>query len=278
MIALDGLDSFFFETEDEWSSLTGLLHAVVELNRFLRSTQIPATLVAAVRSDIFEVLPTAELNKAKAHVVHLDWSALGIGARNKLWELVGAKAAVGRPEVRELTRVYLNQPISIGPYTELAEYFLDYTRLLPRDLIALLTVAQEVHPGSSPVIQSEAREIVRRYSEEYFVGEIMNNLAGVLGPNSARKVPIFRDALRGLPTRRFTFQDVQSEVAGDLDDGETKALLRQMFETGGLGVRNSSGRDEYTDFIYRRISGGGFTLRHGFLLHNALTVAWNRPW
>ena len=34
----------------------------------------------------------------------------------------------------------------------------------------------------------------------------------------------------------------------------------------------------YTDFVYRRVSGAGFTIRHGFLLHNAVVVAWNRPW
>jgi len=85
--------------------------------------------------------------------------------------------------------------------------------------------------------------------------------------------------LRTLPTRFFSFDDVALELRGALEEQEVRALLKQMFETGGIGVRNASGAGaDYTDFVFRKISGAGFTLRHGFLLHNALVVAWGRPW
>ena len=277
-MALDGLDSFFFEAEDEWVSLAGLMHAIESLNRYLRQLPSAISIVAAVRSDIFDVLPSAELNKLKPRSVHLDWSALGIGAANHLWRLVSAKAAVGRPEVGDLVKTYLSQPVYIGPHTEMAEFLLDNTRLLPRDLIALMGYVQQCHPGSSPVTEADAKAAVVRYCAEYFEGEIFDNLAGILGPGNSRRLTSFRDAMRSLPTRIFTFQDVQSELEGELEPAETKALLRQMFEIGGIGIRNQSGRVEHTDFVYRRISGGGFTTRYGFLLHDALTRAWNRPW
>jgi hypothetical protein len=278
LIALDGLDSFFFEAEDEWTSLAGLVHALESTNKFLRSVDLRVSAVAGVRSDIFDVLPSPESNKLKPHSVHLDWSARGIGAGNDLWRLATAKAAVNRPAVKDVVSQYLRTPISIGPYTELAEYLLDYTRLLPRDLIALLGYLQAEHPGSSPVTQSEARQAVTTYCDEYFQAEIFNNLAGILRVDAAGKLAAFRDALRTLPTRFFTFDDVQSELIDQLTPAETKALLRQMFEVGGIGIRNASGRLEYTDFVFRRVGGGSFTTRYGFLLHNALTRAWNRPW
>lgn len=278
MIALDGLDSFFFETEDEWVSLAGLIHALDSVNRFFRAEELTVSVVAAVRSDVYDVLPSAESNKLKPHSVHLDWSALGIGAGNHLWRLVGAKAAVGRPQVKDLVRTYMSAPISIGPYTELAEFLLDNTRLLPRDVVALMAVAQEVHPGSSPISQEHALELVRRYCVEYFEGEIFNNLAGILRTGNPRKLSVFRDAMRSLPRRTFSFHDIRSELDGELEPSEVKALLRQMFEVGGIGIRNTAGRVEHTDFVYRKVSGAGFTTRNGFLLHNALTRAWNRPW
>lgn len=278
LIALDGLDSFFFEAEDEWASLAGLVHAIESTNKFLRSTALRVSIAAGIRSDIFDVLPSAESNKLTPHSVHLDWSARGIGAGNDLWRLASAKAAVGRPAVKDVVSQYLKQPIAIGPYTELAEFFLDNTRLLPRDVIALLGYLQAAHPGSTPVTQHEAKRAVTMYCEEYFQAEIFNNLAGILKTDGARKLAAFRDALRTLPTRKFTFDDVQSEVEDELTPGETKALLRQLFEVGGIGIRNASGRVEYTDFVFRRVGGGSFTTRYGFLLHNALTRAWNRPW
>lgn len=280
VVALDGLDSFFFEAEDEWTSLAGLMHAIESLNRFLRGTHLAVSVVAGVRSDIFDVLPSAELNKLKPHSVHLDWSALGIGAGNHLWRLVEAKAAVGRPEVakRGLIKTYLAQPVHIGPHAEMTEFLLDNTRLLPRDVVSLMTFVQQAHPGASPVTEAHAKDAVQRYSEEYFEGEIFDNLAGVLEAGSARKLAAFRDAMRTLPTRFFSFDDVQNELRGELDPTETKKLLKQMFEVGGIGVRNASGRVEYTDFVFRRISGGSFTTRYGFLLHDSLTRAWHRPW
>ncbi|SIR94889.1 hypothetical protein [Microbacterium sp. RURRCA19A] len=115
---------------------------------------------------------------------------------------------------------------------------------------------------------------MRSYSEEYFVGEIFDNLAGVLDENRARHLGAFKDALRTSPSRFFTFEYVCAEVKGELDETEVKQLLKQMFEIGGIGIRNGS----YTDFVYRRVGGAGFTTRHGFMLHDALTRAWNRPW
>ncbi|MDX6245860.1 MAG: hypothetical protein QOE76_3583 [Frankiales bacterium] len=278
LIALDGLDSFFFEAEDEWVSLAGLLHAIASVNRFLAECGHTATVVAAVRSDIFEVAPSAESNKMISHSVHLDWSALGIGTGNHLWQLMTAKAAVSRPGLSDLTRTYMGTPIEIGPHTTIPEYFLDNTRLLPRDMVALMGYTQQVHPGSGPISQGEARAIITRYCAEYFQGEILDNLAGILPTGSARKLPIFRDALRTVPWRQFTFDDVQRELEGELDASETKALLRQMFEVGGIGVRTPTGSVEYTDFTFRKVSGAGFTAQYGFLLHDALTTAWNRPW
>lgn len=278
LVAIDGLDSFFFEAEDEWASLAGLVHAIDATNKFLRSSSLRVSIAAGVRSDIFDVVPSAESNKLTPHSVHLDWSARGIGAGNDLWRLATAKAAVGRPAVTDLVKQYLKAPISIGPYTEIAEFFLDNTRLLPRDIIALLGYLQIVHPGSSPVTQAEAKTAVTMYCEQYFQAEIFNNLAGILKTDGARKLAAFRDALRTLPTRKFTFDDVLSEVSDELEAWEIKALLRQLFEVGGIGIRNASGRVEYTDFVFRRVGGGSFTTRYGFLLHNALTRAWNRPW
>lgn len=279
VIALDGLDSFFFESEDQWKSLAGLMHAIDSLNRLLRADGLRVSVVVAVRSDIFDVIPNAESNKLKPHAIHLDWSALGIGAKNALWKLVTDKAAVYNPEVKDIVAQYFNNKVAVGRiFWEMAEFFLDNTRLLPRDLVALLGFVQQVHPGSSQVSQQHAMEAVGKYAEEYFVGEIFNNLAGILPDRSARKVASFRDALRTLPCRIFSFEEVQSELTGELEPYESKALLKQMFEVGGVGIRNQRPSTEYTDFVYRRISQAGFTLRHKFMLHDALTRAWNVPW
>jgi|GEM_PF-5616727 len=274
LIAIDGLDSFFFEAQDEWTSLAGLMQSVWTLNRALKEWGLPVSVVVAARSDIFDMLPGPELNKLKPHSVHLDWHANGIGAQNHLWKLLSKKVAVGKPEVTNVVSQYLNRDVVIGPHRNLAEFLLDNTRLLPRDLVALMGHLQRDYQGNGTVPEDNAKRAVQTYAEEYFVGEIFDNLAGVLEPGYARQVASFKDALRTAPSRFFTFDYLTNELSGELDPIQVKALLKQMFETGGIGIRNGS----YTDFVFRKISGAGFTTRYEFMLHDALTRAWHRPW
>lgn len=274
VIALDGLDTFFFETNDEWTSLAGLMQALHALNRDMRAYKLPLRMVAAMRSDIFDVLPGPEMNKLKPHSVYLDWHAFGIGRDNHLWKLLSRKAAVRRPEVTNIVSQYLSSAIQIGPHTDLPTFLLENTRLLPRDAVALMHYLQRGYRGNRQIPGENARRSVDAYTQEYFVGEIFDNLAGVLPANRARQLASFKDALRTSPTRLFTFDYLVEELKGELDASEIKPLLRQMFETGGIGVHNGG----YTDFVFRKISGGGFTVRYQFMLHDALTRAWNRRW
>jgi hypothetical protein len=274
LIAIDGLDSFFFEVEDEWTSLAGLMQSVWTLNRELKEWALPLSIVVAARSDIFDMLPGPEINKLKPHTVHLDWNANGIGAQNHLWTLLSKKVAVGKPEVSNVLSQYLNRDVVIGPHRKLAEFLLDNTRLLPRDLVALMGYLQREYKGNGTVPEENAKRAVQAYAEEYFVGEIFDNLAGVLDAGYARQVASFKDALRTAPSRLFTFDYLTTELDGELETVQIKALLKQMFETGGIGIKNG----KYTDFVFRKISGAGFTTRYEFMLHDALTRAWNRPW
>ena len=170
------------------------------------------------------------------------------------------------------------KPVQTGEFAP--EYILEYTRFLPRDLVALLGEIQKVHQGSGPVPGPAVKEGVMNYCEQYFQGEIFNNLAGVLpqSPQAPRKVAAFRDAMRTVQSRFFSFDEVQADLDGQLTSDETTSLLRQMFEVGAIGVTTRSETATHTDFIYRNVGGAGFTKRHGFVLHNALTRAWNRPW
>ncbi|MGK3710457.1 P-loop ATPase, Sll1717 family [Arthrobacter sp. IK3] len=274
IVSIDGLDSFFFEADNEWSSLAGLMQAMSSVNKELSRVDLPIRILTAVRSDILDVLPGPEINKLKTHSVYLDWHKNGIGARNELWDLVTRKAQVSKPEVTNIVSQYLKKPFSKGPHTEMAEYLLDNTRLLPRDLVALLTHLQREFKRSGPVPQANALRAVNTYCSEYFVGEIFDNLAGILPTGHARQLGNFKDALRTAPSRRFNFDYMTKELDGELSPSQIRSLLKQMFETGGIGIQNG----RHTDFVFRQTSGGGFSTRYTFLLHDALVRAWNRPW
>lgn len=279
LIALDGLDTFFFEGGSGWESLSGLVDALASVNRFLNEVELPISVVITLRSDHFDALNSQNSNKLKGQTIHLDWTSGGIGISNALWAMISKKASVARPEVTDVTRLYLKEQMYKPAFPSVAEYLLSYTRLLPRDVVAMMGYVQQVHPGSTPVTEEHALEAARRYSEEYFVGEMMNNISGVLQSDSAHKIVAFRDALRAAPTRHFDLQYLREELTGVLTDAQIVDLLRRMFETGCVGISNpNAANGRYTDFVFRRVSGAAFTPRYEFMLHDALTRAWNRPW
>lgn len=274
IVAIDGLDSFFFEQDDEWASLAGLMQATLSLNRYLVKLDLPVSIVVAARTDVFDMLPGPEINRLKSHAVHLDWHRHGIGADNHLWKLLTEKARVRAPLVNNIVGQYLSREVVIGPHRAMPEFLLDNTRLLPRDAVAMMRYLQQEYRGGGRVAEANAKRAVKRYCEEYFVGEIFDNLAGILDISKARSLSSFKDALRTAPTRQFTFDYVCQEVEGELERSEVKRLLKQMFEIGGIGVQNNG----YVNFVFRRTGGEGFTTRYEFLLHDALTRAWNRRW
>lgn len=283
ILSVDGLDSFFAQAQDQRESLGALLDASHEVNHFLIETQTRSSVVLAIRHDMFVALPSTDSAKLGDHAVELDWSRGGTSKGEDLWHLVNAKARASVPTshvgltLGDIRKAYLAQPIGIGPHNDLPSYLLAQTRLIPRDLVALMTTLQKMHPGSGNVREQTAVDAAKRYSDTYFIREMRNNLSHVL-PGNSDKVAAFFDALSVLPSREFNAVSLRPELDGIVEKQELRALLNQLFLSGGLGVRSRSGGSVHTNFIFRKTSGGGFSFVADYVLHNALVSALNLNW
>ncbi|TQO24276.1 hypothetical protein FB385_3156 [Paramicrobacterium agarici] len=283
LLAIDGLDSFFAESESQRESLGSLLDASYEINSFLRDVGLPCTVLLAIRHDMFAQVPSTDSAKYGDHTVELDWSCGGTSSGDELWKLVSTKAKASVPPsfkglpLGDLRKAYLAEPIGVGPYKNMPSWLLSYTRMLPRDLVALMNEVKRVHKGSGQLRESEAKIAVRRYCETYFVREIGNNLSRLI-PQGAFKVETLLDALSAMSSREFNVRSLQPEIDGLIDQTELRILLKQMFNVGALGVRRKSGGKMHTNFVYRRTAGGGFSFIADYVLHNALVEAWNLNW
>lgn len=284
ILAIDGLDQFFAESDIDWRSLAGLMHAIQTVNLFFQSLGQKTRVVAAVRSEIFSVIPSTDSAKLLDRSVQLEWSDAGFGRSSRMWDLVNMKgiasiqSGFGTARFSDVRDDYLATPIGIGRSNNIPEYFLSYTRMLPRDVVALLRQLQETHPGATQVTEAEAREAVRRYAEFYFVAEVMNNLHGVVQVNGAERIAAFKEALATLPNRVFNADSLMRELAGVFEKEELRPLLRRMYDVGAIGVRRGVRGAIHTNFVFRRTEGGAFSFLADYVLHSALVVAWNVPW
>lgn len=282
VLAIDGLDSFFAQSEMQLESLGSLVDAAYEVNGFLRGLNVRASIVLSVRNDMFVLLPSTDSAKLGDRAVYLDWSDGGVSKGNELWELVSKKAKSSVTSTHEglvlgdVRKAYLaSNNFGIRKYTDIPSYLLSNTRLLPRDLVALMQALQTLHRGSGQVRQETVVTAVRRYAENYFVSEVSNGLSRILPGASAQKVAVFLQALSALDNRKFRAADLKEEFAGSITDFELRVLLEQMFKLGALGVISKSGGGWHTNFIYRRTAGGGFSYLAQYVLHDALAEAWN---
>jgi hypothetical protein len=283
VIAIDGLDSFFEQSDAALESLAALVDSIAALNIRFVGLALPVTIVFAIRKDMFDRLPSTDSGKMTAHSVNLDWSNKGAGESNQLWNLLNSKvrAAISSghqgQKPKDIRKDYLQRPIGIRRWRSIPDYFTEHTRLLPRDMIALMHSLQQVHTGPGPVAEVSATSAIRLYAEGYFKTEVTNGLSRVLPNSSAQQVPLFMSALSTLQSPFFTLKDVEEELAGALTTMELRALLSQLFDIGGIGMRVGTGPKYHTNFAYRRIAGGGFRLHGTFRLHYALEEAWNVP-
>jgi hypothetical protein len=283
ILAVDGLDSFFAQAQDQRESLGALLDASHEVNHFLLDTQTRSSVVLAIRHDMFVALPSTDSAKLGDHAVELDWSRGGISKGEDLWQLLNAKARASVPAshvgltLGDIRKAYLAEAIGIGPHNALPPYLLAQTRLIPRDLVALMTTIQKCHKGAGQVREQTVVAAVKQYSDTYFIREMRNNLSHVL-PGQSDKVSAFFDALSVLPSREFNADSLRPELDGIVERQELRALLNQLFLAGGLGVRSRNGGMVHTNFIFRKTSGGGFSFVADYVLHNALVSALNLNW
>ncbi|WP_147440472.1 P-loop ATPase, Sll1717 family [Mycetocola tolaasinivorans] len=278
VVAVDGLDSFFLEADDNNGSLAGLIHAIENVNRTVHSESRRTNVIAAVRTELFENIESTDSNKLKSRCIYLDWSASGFDATNDLWALVDKKIQVDNPEVKSVVATYLSTDIGQGPYNTVPEYLLSNTRLLPRDLIALMKEVQKEHPGSAQATESAVVQAVRKYSEQYFVGEILNNLHGILKktPDRPKIVRSFMAGLSSLDNAVFSLHGLQREIDHGVSESDTILLLEQLYEIGAIGnrIENADGYAR-TNFKFRRSNSITINVRRPMMLHNALIVAWN---
>lgn len=284
IIGVDGLDSFFAQSESQGESLGALLDAAFEVNTYLRDTDARTNVVLAIRHDMFAQMPSTDSAKLGDHAVELDWSRGGLGKGNELWSLVNSKAKASVSDqhsglaLGDVRKAYLAEPIGIGHYNDLPTYLLSHTRFLPRDMIALMNEVKKLHKGSGQVRQDIAKQAVKNYSETYFLREITNNLSRVLPTGSGEKVTVLLDALSAMQSREFNARSLQPELEGIVSKPELRILLKQLFLAGGLGVRSKSGGSVHTNFVFRRSAGGGFSFIADYVLHNSLVVAWHLNW
>jgi hypothetical protein len=248
VIFIDGLDSIVTQRELQFQSLAALVQEASDLNHLFRRQQRPFKVVVLCRTDIFDRLPGANLNKVRQDdSVSLSWyDDPGDPDQTRLLRLVSLRARRSLGRDVDLFGEFF--PRRIGD-RDTRTVILDHTRHIPRDLIQVLRKIQQ-YGGEGALTPRHVKSGLRLYSTDYFLPELRNELAGYLDGDDVDKSLML---LTSQQRPRVTFAELERAASElGLMGLDLKALVRALFDASCIGtVSEAPGRRPFYTFKYR---------------------------
>jgi hypothetical protein len=172
-LVIDGLDDILTKREVQYNSLGALVFEASRLNQFLRQNQVPAKIILACRTDLFERIAGANKNKIRQDAsAELDWYHNPRNPDESLLVTIAdlrASRSLGGT-VRIFKKFF---PASVDR-TETNMALLDMTRHTPRDFLQLLKNIQKFsRPGM--LSADDLKNGMRIYSIQYFLPRGFNS-------------------------------------------------------------------------------------------------------
>jgi hypothetical protein len=249
VIFVDGLDSIVTQKELQFQSLAALMHEAADLNHLFRRVGRPFKIVVLCRTDIFDRLPGANINKIRQDdSVSLSWYDDPRDPRQtRLLRLVSLRARRSLGRDVDLFREFF--PATIDD-RDTRTVILDHTRHIPRDLIQVLRKIQRFGGGEARLTAAQVKSGLRLYSTDYFLPELRNELAGYLDVDDIERV---LELLTSMQRPRVRYGELQRR-ADELGyrGFDMKAALRALFDASCIGtVSEVPGRRPLHTFKYR---------------------------
>jgi hypothetical protein len=249
VVFIDGLDSIVTQKELQFQSLAALVQEASDLNHLFRRHRRPFKIVVLCRTDIFDRLPGANLNKVRQDdAVSLNWyDDPGDPSRTRLLQLVCLRARRSLQREVDVFREFLPRTID---ERDTRAVILDHTRHIPRDLIQVMRKIQQRAAGERQLTAGHVKSGLRLYSTDYFLPELRNEIAGHLDDEDVDRALML---LSSMQRQRIAFADLERAARElDLDTLDLKGLVRALFDASCIGaVSEAQGRRPLFTFKYR---------------------------
>jgi hypothetical protein len=250
VIYIDGLDSIVTQKELQFQSLAALMHEAATLNQLFRREARPFKFVVLCRTDIFDRLPGANINKIRQDdSASLNWfDAPRDPDQTRLIRLVNLRAQQSLQRPVNVFREFFPEEVD---GRDARKVILDHTRHIPRDLIQVLRKLQQCSsPERERLTPEEVKAGLRLYSQEYFLPELRNELAGYLDQDDVERSLLL---LSSLQRARVSFAELEQTAAVlELGTIDLRGLVRALFDASCIGVvTEAEGRRPHYTFKYR---------------------------
>ena len=273
-LIIDGLDDILTSKEVQYTSLGSLVYEIDRLNNLFIRHGVQAKIILLCRTDVFERISGANKNKIRRDsAVEINWYHDTRQPENSmLLAIANLRAQISlRQEVNIFQKFIVNNIDGGDP----RKYLLEMTRHTPRDFLQLLKCIQEFSKGAGEVTLDQMKSGVRKYSIDYFLPEIRDELSGYASSEEADSI---FDIISFIKKRDFRYDDLLSAAKGvssNMDENRIGYIFKAMFECGAIGnIQHRPTGTTYYTFKYRNRQ-SVFKKNEGVMLHRGLWKALN---
>jgi len=272
LLILDGLDDILNHHEFKAEIITGLIRATEEINRAFGKMTLSVKTIVLIRDDIWDLCRDPNLSKiTRDSAIRLSWTIQNDPFDSDLIRLVGKRVDMISGKQDSFYEVW-NEifPDKIGAKSTL-EYVLDNIIYRPRDILQFFIEVQKEFTANEKLTQQKIQDALTRYSEEYFVDAMRDELTGFFPDDAVTALP---EILSKMGTQYFFLKDFSKECeAFPVFQGiQVRQVLERLFNAGYIGQHRPRERRDYTVFSYRN-QRERFHPEHECILHRGLMRA-----
>lgn len=172
---LDGLDDLLRIKEEQSIILSSLIRSIDEINELFVQKKQLTKIILLIREDMLNKLVDTDLNKIiRDSAMLINWTT----TPTDLKKLVDLRFKYSGSERKE--ECWLDILPSEIRNKSSWDYLIQNTLLKPRDLLQFFSVLQNLFPDKQRINDDEFISAIKRYSTDYFIEEMKNELAGFI--------------------------------------------------------------------------------------------------
>ena len=271
IIVLDGLDDVLRYKKNKMHIIASMIRSADYINDYMIRANKRIKIILLIREDIIKMISDPDINKIiQDGSVFLNWnkrlddlkelitmrfmlSGIGYSIASKCWDAIFPK------KIRK---------------KKSWDYILEYTLYKPRDILQFLKYCQIEYPTAEKLTLSETQNVLKIYSNKYFIEEMKNELSGFIDDELIMSIP---SVFRRLGGRSFDISELNrltnEQISRDISIDETKEELLYLFEAGYVGQLYSNGSNKKESVIFKyRNSTARIDYYQKFLTHRGLHV------
>ncbi len=233
-IIIDGMDDILRYKKNRMEIIASLVRSADYINEKMIVSKKKIKIIMLLREDIISMVNDPDLNKIiQDGSIYISWDK----KIAELKEIVERRFILSGLNDVDAKNCWDNIFPKRIKNKSSWDYILEYTLYKPRDILQFMKFCQSEYPTNETLSLSETQNVLKVYSNKYFIEEMKNELAGLVDDEIISSIP---SVFRKLGGRAFQLSDITNSFEQQVPHkkitaNDTKTILTYLFDAGYIG-------------------------------------------